>query len=431
MIRIPYGTEMTANLLADLIAQHKNLVATTYQNFYNAYCNDYEIFDMAKNPIKPRWKPDNRISANFARYIVDTSAGFFVGIPVTVHADNEQADAYIQEVNNRSYIDDVNLELAKMSSLYGTANEMYYPDEDANIRIAAISPLESFIVYDDSIVSRPMYFIRYYINSEGKEEGSFSDTENVQYFVFDAGYKFRGEPIRHGFNGVPAVEYVENTERMGLLQNVLPLINSYNKALSEKANDVDYFSDAYLKVIGARIDKDDLQFIRNNRVISFEGADRPDVGFLERPSADTTQENLFNRLEQLIYKTSMVADVSDLNFGTASGIAIKYKLWAMSSEAKTKQNKFIASMNERYRLIFSHDLSKVPEEEAQNISYVFTQNYPANLAEEAEIAKDLQGIVSEETQLSIISVVDDVQKEITRKAEEVELDTLGFIAQEQ
>ena len=304
MIRIPYGTQMTPKLLADLIAKHKALVSTTYKEFYDAYCNDYDIFDMVKYPKKPAWKPDNRISANFARYIVDTSAGFFVGIPVTVHAEDPAADEYIQEVNDRSYIDDVNLELAKMTSIYGTANEMYYLDEKAQIRIAAISPLESFMVYDDSIVSRPMFFIRYYKNSKNVEEGSFSDSEIVQYFKYDAGYRYTDAPITHGFDGVPAVEYVENTERMGLLQNVLPLINAYNKALSEKANDVDYFSDAYLKVIGAKVERDDLKFIRDNRLISFEGAEHPDVGFLERPSADGTQENLFNRLEQLIYKTT-------------------------------------------------------------------------------------------------------------------------------
>lgn len=428
MIRLPYGTEMNPDLLADLIAEHKALVASTYRAFYDAYCNDYEIFTYEQ---KPKWKPDNRISANFARYIVDTAAGFFVGIPVTVHAEDTAADEYIQKINDRSYIDDINLELAKMTSIYGTANEMYYLDEKAQIRIAPISPLESFMVYDDSIVSRPMFFIRYYQNSEGVEEGSFSDGKIVQYFALDGGYRYRDEPFAHGFDGVPAVEYIENTERIGLLKNVLPLINAYNKALSEKANDVDYFSDAYLKVIGAKVEENDLKFIRDNRLISFEGAEHPDVGFLERPAADGTQENLFNRLEQLIYKTSMVADVSDLNFGTASGIAIKYKLWAMSSEAKTKQNKFMASMNERYRLIFSHPTVNIPEAAADEISYVFTQNFPANLAEEADIAKALQGIVSEETQLSILSVVDDVQKEIERKAEDAELDTLGFIAQEQ
>ena len=46
-----------------------------------------------------------------------------------------------------------------------------------------------------------------------------------------------------------------NTGKMqrsrGYSSRYLTMINAYNKALSEKANDVDYFADAYLKVLGA------------------------------------------------------------------------------------------------------------------------------------------------------------------------------------
>ena len=61
------------------------------------------------------------------------------------------------------------------------------------------------------------------------------------------------EPKIHGFEGVPAVEFVENEERMGIFESALPMIDAYNKAISEKANDVDYFADAYLKILGSRV----------------------------------------------------------------------------------------------------------------------------------------------------------------------------------
>lgn len=44
----------------------------------------------------------------------------------------------------------------------------------------------------------------------------------------------------------------------------------------------------------------------------------------------------------------------------------------------------------------------------------FTPNFPANLQEEAEIAKNLEGVVSQETQLGVLSIVDDVQDEIKK-----------------
>ena len=132
------------------------------------------------------------------------------------------------------------------------------------------------------------------------------------------------------------------------------MVNAYNKALSEKANDVDYFADAYLKVLGAFVDKDDVQFIRDNRVVNFPGEDDGKVvaEFMDKPSNDTSQENMLDRMERLIFQISMVANISDENFGTSSGIAMKYKLQAMSNLEKAKERKFTSGMNRRYKLLF-------------------------------------------------------------------------------
>lgn len=60
------------------------------------------------------------------------------------------------------------------------------------------------------------------------------------------------------------------------------------------------------------------------------------VDFLSKQTADGTQENLLDRLENLIYQTSMVANISDETFGNAtSGAALAYKLQAMSNLALT------------------------------------------------------------------------------------------------
>ena len=47
-----------------------------------------------------------------------------------------------------------------------------------------------------------------------------------------------------------------------------------------------------------------------------------------------------------------------------------------------------------------------------DIDYVFTRNIPNNLVEEAETAEKLAGVVSKRTQLSVLSVVDNVQDEL-------------------
>ena len=416
-------TELTGELLMDYISCHGQLVKNKYKKLKDAYENDYEILCA---PKKPDYKPDNRIPVNFARYIVDTMNGFFTGIPVKVSSDLKEVSQYVELLDQYNDQDDNNAELSKICDIYGHGYEMYYVDDQAEIGITYLSPMEGFMIYDNSIVERPVYFVRYYTDTDGVLRGSLSDSSSVTYFSRQTGKVVLGDSKIHGFDSVPAAECLENAERQSIFWSALPMINAYNKAISEKANDVDYFADAYMKVLGAKLDEPELQQLRRNRIINFdgEGASELIVDFLQKPNGDTTQENLINRLERLIFQISMVADISDENFGTASGIALKYKLLAMSNLAKTKERKFASMMNRRYKLIFSNPVSGMKKEDWLSLRYKFTLNYPANELEEAQTAAQLSGVVSRQTQLKGLSIVDDVQEELDRIDEEQ--DTQGY-----
>lgn len=423
MFRVAAGTEMTPELLAEYMTKHKTEINNRYQRLHDAYENKYEISRIAK---KPDWKPDNRIPVNFAKYITDTMNGFFIGIPIKTTCDDETVSEYLEFLDQYNDQDDNNAELSKICSLYGNGYEMYYVDEQGNIGITYLTPMDAFMIYDDSILERPLFFIRHYKDADNVEWGSWSDGRVVQHFVNRGTYRWVDEPKIHGFEGVPAVEFVENEERMGIFESALPMIDAYNKAISEKANDVDYFADAYLKILGAKLEKSELEQLRSNRIINFDGENDGSliVEFLQKPDGDTTQENLINRLEKLIFQISMVANISDENFGASSGIALKYKLQAMSNLAKTKERKFTSGMNRRYKLIFSNPVSGMQKDAWVGIKYQFTPNYPANILEESQIAGNLAGITSHETQLKVLSIVDNVQQEIERMEEEQ--DGIGY-----
>ena len=389
----------------------------------------YPIFGL---PPKPEYKPDKRIAVNFAKYITDTMNGFFIGIPIKVMCDEDKAVAdYVEFLDQYNDQDDNNAELSKMCSIYGKAYEMYYVDDLGNIGITYLPPEEAFMIYDDSILERPRYFCRVYKDADDIVYVSVSDDTRVRYLSMEGGLHWLpGEEKNHGFEGVPATEYRENEEEIGIFEPVLTMINEYNEAVSEKANDVAYFADAYLKVLGAKVLPENLQQIRDNRIINFEGLldnGQLEVDFLQKPDGDTSQEHLLDRLEKLIFQISMVANISDENFGSSSGIALKYKLQAMSNLALTKQRKFTSGMNRRYMLIFSNPVSGMKKDDWVKLTYQFTQNIPSNLLEESQIAGNLAGIVSQQTQLSILSCVDNVQQEIEQiKQDEEEGITDGF-----
>lgn len=420
MFRLPRDTVMTLPLLQEHLDLHKREVTNRYKKLKDAYESDHEILHEA---AKPKYKPDNRIVVNFPKYITDTFEGFFIGIPVKTTADDESVSAYVEYLDQYNDQDDNNAELSKLMSNYGKGYEVYFTDENSELCMTYLSPVEAFMIHDDSIIERPLFFVRRYTDRDGNEFGCIYDRGYFRSFKVTGGLRWIDEDWQpHHFNDVPATEFIQNEERQGIFEPVLSMVNAYNKAISEKANDVDYFADAYLKILGVLLGEDELQHIRDNRIINFEGEDveKIVVEFMDKPNNDTAQENLLQRLERLIFAISMVANISDENFGASSGIALRYKLQAMSNLAKTKERKFTSGMNRRYKLLFAHPASKVPADSWLQLHYRFTTNIPANLLEEAQIAAQMEGITSHETQLRVLSCVDNVQAELDKIEEENE-----------
>ncbi len=418
--RISPDEELTDAKLSRFIARHAAESTFRYKQLQDAYETDFPIFH--EKP-KPEWKPDNRIAVNFAKYIVDTMNGYFIGNPIKIIVDGgeETIEKYIEFLDQYNDQDDNNAELSKICSIYGKGYEMYYNDEDGNVGIIYLDPTEAFMIYDDSVLKRERYFVRLYRDEDNVLHGSVSDQEKVRWFTIKGKIVWNEQEQLHYFNGVPATEYRENKECQGIFEPVMSIINAFNKAISEKANDVDYFADAYLKIIGTLLDEDELKHIRSDRVINFDGdGESVIVDFLQKPNGDTTQENLLDRLQNLIFLIAMVANISDENFGTSSGIAMAYKLQGMSNLRKTKERKFTSGMNRRYKLIFSNPGNAMKKDDWVKLHYKFTPNVPANLLEESQIAQNLSGVVSQETQLGVLSVVDNPKTEIERIDKEEE-----------
>ena len=423
-LRVPAGTEMTINLLSELIAKHKKLVKCRLRALQDAY--EKNVYPFLLAPRKPAYKPDNRIPINFAKYLTDTFNGFCTGIPIKVTSDEERVAQYLEFLDQYNRMDDLNSELSKGADIQGACHELYYNDEDGEIGIAKVDRTESFFVYDDSILRRQLFFVRYYVGTDKVERGSWSDDTYVQHFENRAGYRWTDEAYEHNFDYNPASEYFNNAERRGIFESEMPAINAYSKSLSEKANDVDYFADAYLKILGPKVESKDTQYIRDNRIINFTGSPDgtlPQVDFLQKPNADTTQENLLNRLERLIFHISMIANIDDENFGSASGIALRYRLQSMHNLYLVKSRKFTAAMQNRYRAIFSNPVAQthgVHPDDWMSVRVKFTPNLPADILSEVQAAQQADGMLSQHTRLGMLTFLDDIQAEVDRIREEQE-----------
>lgn len=414
----PAEEEITAGVVNAFIKLHQAELPR-----YNRLKKLYEsMAPILEQKDKPEHKPDNRLVVNYAKYITDTFNGYFIGIPVKVAHNDKGVNERVEEFRNRNDMDDNEAELSKITSIYGHGFEFLYQDEESNTCCTYNTPLDMFIVYDDTIAQNPLFAVRYQKTDDGIKGQLFTSDEEIVITEGKDGLVLSdNKSIFYG--GVPVIEYIENEERQSNFESVETLINAYDKAISEKANDVDYFADAYMKLLGMELDETALQNIRDNRIINLFGADDVSkliVEFMEKPNGDDSQEHLLDRLERLIYQISMVANINDESFGNASGVSLEFKLQPMKNLAAMKERKFTSGMNRRFKMVFNlpTNMEASKKDEWRNLKYTFTRNIPRNVADEANVAGSLAGVVSKETQLSVLSIVDNVQDEIKRLEKE-------------
>lgn len=418
--RIHDDTEITPDLINKFIAKHQALI-TRYNYLMDMYKNVTEIFDL---PEKAAHKPDNRLSVNYAKYIVDTFVGYFNGIPIKkAHKDNVVNDT-LKIFDDNNDIEDEENELARLTCIYGHSFEILYQNITAQTKAIYVDPTECFMVYDTTKEMNPLFAVYYVADEEGEVTGTlYTKTEEIELKGTIGSVVFAEKEI-NVFRQVPVVEFTLNDDRLGLFEGVVSLINAMNKAISEKANDSDYFADAYLAVLGMELDENGVHAIRDNRLINAYGlnGEKVDVRFLDKPDSDGTQEHLLDRLHKLIFQLSMVADISDENFGAVSGVALQYKFQAMNNLAHSFDRKFQAGLRRRYQLVFSLPVN-LPENKTEmyrEIEYTFKRNIPIDHLSQAQAAVATSNITSLKTALKVLDIVEDVDAELIRIDEERE-----------
>ena len=414
----PRDEKITMADLLKFIGKNKEL-AKGYEHNLEMYKGDHDILR-----TQPRmFGPDNRLVANLPHYIVDTYNGFFTGVPPKITLDDKTDNQILQSWNDENSFQDKLSEISKQTDIYGRSLAFVYQDEDSQTRIAFTSPATAFMVYDDTVSRQPYAFVRYWKNTNGIQVGVVYYADGVVSFE-DSNFTDEQPNV---FKMVPAVEFYGNEERQGVFDNVKTLIDELDRVLSQKANQVEYFDNAYMKVLGVNLDNDgdgkpDADLIGNQMIYSPDAdAANADVEFLSKPDGDNMQENIIDRLVSMIYQISMVANLNDEAFaGNSSGVALQYKLLPMRNMAANKERKFTQALRKLYQIVFSAGavLPDSQKEAWRDLDFNFKRNLPEDLSNDASIAQQLQGLVSHETLLKILPFVDDPKAELKRIKDE-------------
>ena len=419
MYMLSKDTELTPELLRKILDRFNTTERKKRERWKNYYNGKMDILE---KKYRDPYKPCSNIVTNLCKVVADTYCGYIAGKPVTYTSNDDISD--IQEVINYNDDESENINWLMNALIYGVGYELHWIDSDAQERYSQINPLNCVAVHAASLENELLYFIRWYDVSD------FDDSDLLCVEVYDAHSKktyhchglvgaleFIGEEP-HAFGDVPVSVFYLNEQEESIFNQAMSLNDAYNELQSSEVDDYSAFCDAYLVLVGADAEDEDIASMKENRVLVLpEGAN---AQYLIKQSNDTQITNMLENIKKNIFKVTSAPDMSDENFMAQSGVAIKYKLVGFENKASAIVTNFTKAIQRRIELICNILHLKASDTVWRDVNINFVRNLPADLTETINLVNSLKGTVSDTTLLSQIPFITDVQSEIEAVREQKE-----------
>lgn len=405
-------------VILKLIEKHKPQRIRMLNN-YQRYKTDVSGVPIFHRTFERDVTIDNRINNDYYSEIVDMKTGYFAGKVAAYSYDKkqaefEQASELVADFLERNRIADVNMETTKYCAIGGYSARLLYLDLDARDRMMYIPGHQVILLNEDGNIIETEYAIRYY-GEEGKYVIHFYDgTMRYRYQQDGEALNLVEEQI-HGFKKCPMIGYPNNDELMGDPEKVLTLIDAYDRTTSDMNSEIEAFRLAYLLIVGAAVDQDDISNMKDTGALNIPGlvGDKIDARFLEKNLNDGAVEHHLNRLHDAIYRFSGTPDLADEAFGgNQSGESLKFKLFGMETKCARFEQKFKAADTRMFEVLATKWAVENIVINPFKVFSEFKRNFPKNLLNEADVLMKLKGSVSEQTRLSQATFIDDVEYEI-------------------
>lgn len=297
---------------------------------------------------------------------IDFKVGCFAGKPIAYsYSSTEEAvqetgsEEAISEASKaitdfvvRNNMPDVAMEITKYAAIAGYAGRLFYIDTEGNERTVTLLPYET-IVLSEMEVTEPKYAIRYYkttdIHDKSVWKAEFYDSRDIYY---------------------------------------------YEGNLSDLA---------FVKREPHLFDYCPLQIIPNNKEM---------LGDAEKVLNDTFTENNLARMEENIYRFSKTPNLSDESFGSASGIALKFKLTGLETKCGMFQAKMQAAGMYMFKVLASSRGKRKITVDPLRCIMDFKRNFPPDILSEAQAAQQLiaAGLPKRVAYTLALSGVDDIDR---------------------
>ncbi len=402
----------------------------------------YEIRTKILQRTMQDGKPNNKLAHGFCRYISNMATSYFAGKPIRYQTEDTEYKEALKTVFKNNYINSLNFEVSKEASKKGIGFLLMFCNEKSELRIKKMDAESIIPVYStslDEFLEAAVHIWSVY-NIDGILEAEYADVYDDTYIYHycrrdgEIVYSECEEKSFHLMGDIPVIVVWNNEEQLGDFEPHISLNDAYDNAQSDTANDMDYFTDAYLCITGASDILEDslssdetkdegdkaVRNLRKNRILFLD--EHGQAQWLTKQVNDAANENYKSRIYKDLFFLSQVPALSDESFaGNLSGIAIRYKLIGLEELAIMKENKFRSAQTKMLRIITDFLNTKMNKKwDADTVEQKYERNFIDNVSELIDDITNLEGLVSRETQLDLLpeSIVNDTDEEMKRINEE-------------
>lgn len=363
-------------------------------------------------------KPCNRTVINYCKNIVDSYCGYMASPGhISYRSDNDIED--IMDILRYNDYQTEDADFLLNALIFGVSVELMYIDTNSKVRFKLINPLQCFGVYDDSLTGDLTHFVRFYPINEWDNNDVYaidvySDTSIKHYQMtgINGQLTFISEEP-HYFAQCPANIFYLPDEK-NIFDCIIGLQDSINELLSGEIDDYGAFCDAYLVLEGADADEEEIQMMKQNRVLIMPPGAK--AYWLTKNANDTQVENIIKRIHDSIYRIAQCPDFSAESFvsGVASGISIQYRLTGMENKCGIIEGSMKRALQRRIEIICGIASLKMGEEVFRDIDIDFKRNIPADETAQVNMVNALRNLVSDETLLGQLDFIADPAAEVER-----------------
>lgn len=216
--------------------------------------------------------------------------------------------------------------------------------------LLVLNPMNTFVVYSNDAYREPILGVSYFPHRDGSV--TFGCYTKTSYFKIEMGITkgfedwFEEKPNTVGM--VPIIEYINDYDRMGCFERVIPLMDALNTIDSDRVNDIAQHVQNILWGDNVALDTEQYKKLRDDGMIltKSEQGRTATLKYLESVLDQSENQTLVDYVKQQILDITNTPSRSELS-GGSTGSATNMSTGWMAAETDAKEKEQIWSASER------------------------------------------------------------------------------------